>query len=361
MSALRVLRALCALAPAGRAAAASYVVDVWDAGRGLPGNAATAIAQTPDGYLWIGSYNGLARFDGVRFVTFDPSNTPALRHPRIERLFTDASGTLWINTHDGSLASWRAGRFATEWARAERVEPGIYPAISSDAEQAFVLQSGAVARARSAGGRVADPPAARHDVHARVLRDAGRRAVDRLRRRARVADERRAGSEPVGRRRGRCARSPRLPTAACSPGPTAASRSGTGAPSCPRSDGGRGSTSRSCSSPSDGAFWAVAGGRLRKGRDGRLGPEVEAARALADGPSQALAAVEDGRGGMWFAHDGRGLVHVDAARRRRSASGPRRASRATARCPSSATARTTCGWASTAAASRACGSAASPR
>ena len=66
---LRVVWLFCALASAGRAAAASYVVDVWDAGRGLPGNAATALAQTADGYLWIGSYNGLARFDGIRFVT----------------------------------------------------------------------------------------------------------------------------------------------------------------------------------------------------------------------------------------------------------------------------------------------------
>src|SRR5262245_19207328 len=136
-----------------------YIIQSWQTEHGLPQNYVTSITQTPDGYLWIGSYNGLARFDGVRFVTFEPSNTPALRHPRVERLFTDASGTLWINTHDGSLASWRAGRFTMEWARAERVEPRIYPALSNDAEQAFLLQSGAVAR-RVAGGdwRILRPP-----------------------------------------------------------------------------------------------------------------------------------------------------------------------------------------------------------
>ena len=54
------------------AATADYLVDVWDTENNLPGSTVTAIAQTPDGYLWVGTYNGLARFDGVRFVTFDP-------------------------------------------------------------------------------------------------------------------------------------------------------------------------------------------------------------------------------------------------------------------------------------------------
>ena len=50
----------------------------WQMEEGLPNNMVTALAQTPDGYLWIGTYNGLVRFDGVRFVVFDPANTPAL-------------------------------------------------------------------------------------------------------------------------------------------------------------------------------------------------------------------------------------------------------------------------------------------
>ena len=42
----------------------------------------TSIAQTPDGYLWVGTYNGLARFDGARFETFDPVNKPELGQAR---------------------------------------------------------------------------------------------------------------------------------------------------------------------------------------------------------------------------------------------------------------------------------------
>ena len=50
-----------------------YLTDVWTADDGLPDSSVTAIAQTPDGYLWAGTYNGLVRFDGMRFAVFDPA------------------------------------------------------------------------------------------------------------------------------------------------------------------------------------------------------------------------------------------------------------------------------------------------
>src|SRR5438046_5228648 len=77
-----------------------YLTDVWTADDGLPDSSVTDIAQTPDGYLWIGTYNGVVRFDGLRFVTFDPANTPALAHARVRKLAVDDEGTLWINTFD---------------------------------------------------------------------------------------------------------------------------------------------------------------------------------------------------------------------------------------------------------------------
>lgn len=98
--------------PAG---AEDYLLDLWTSDNGLPDSSVTAIAQTPDGYLWIGTYNGLARFDGVQFVNFDSFNTPDLKQSRIDALFVDAQGTLWINTHDGSMTCWRNGVFSHEW------------------------------------------------------------------------------------------------------------------------------------------------------------------------------------------------------------------------------------------------------
>src|SRR5690242_301489 len=58
-----------------------YNVRRWEAGateNGLPQNTITAVVQTQDGYLWVGTYSGLARFDGLRFTVFDENNTPGL-------------------------------------------------------------------------------------------------------------------------------------------------------------------------------------------------------------------------------------------------------------------------------------------
>ena len=54
-----------------------YVAEIWQVADGLPGNSVTSVVQTPDGYLWVGTTSGLARFDGVRFEIFD-INTPGL-------------------------------------------------------------------------------------------------------------------------------------------------------------------------------------------------------------------------------------------------------------------------------------------
>jgi ligand-binding sensor domain-containing protein/nitrogen-specific signal transduction histidine kinase len=82
----------------------------WQDEDGLPQNTTLALAQTPEGYLWVGTYEGLARFDGVRFTVFDPINTPALPDRTISALAVDRSGTLWINTHQG-LVGMREGTF----------------------------------------------------------------------------------------------------------------------------------------------------------------------------------------------------------------------------------------------------------
>jgi len=97
------------------AAPVDYLVDKWDTEANLPSSTVTSVQQTPDGYLWIGTYNGLARFDGARFVTFDPMNTPELGQARVQGLFLDVNGTLWINTFKGGLTSYRNGVWHSEW------------------------------------------------------------------------------------------------------------------------------------------------------------------------------------------------------------------------------------------------------
>src|SRR6185503_10070092 len=60
--------------------------EVWLTENGLPQNTVHAIAQTNDGYIWIGTEEGLARFDGVKFTVFDKQNTPELKSNYIRNL-----------------------------------------------------------------------------------------------------------------------------------------------------------------------------------------------------------------------------------------------------------------------------------
>ena len=90
-----------------------WVVDSWQTEAGLPLNSVTCILQTKDGYLWIGTPNGLARFDGVRFTTFRVADGVGLKSNRILCLFEDAKKILWIGTDEGGLASFYNGQFTT--------------------------------------------------------------------------------------------------------------------------------------------------------------------------------------------------------------------------------------------------------
>src|SRR5579872_4114122 len=75
-----------------------YLIQTWQVDQGLPENSATSMVQTPDGYLWFGTYNGLVRFDGVKFTVFDRSNTPELPSAAIVNLHLDRRGGMWVST-----------------------------------------------------------------------------------------------------------------------------------------------------------------------------------------------------------------------------------------------------------------------
>src|SRR3984957_17240285 len=87
-----------------------YILDNWQMPEGLPQTSAQALARTPDGYLWVGTQEGLARFDGVRFTVFDSNNEPAIPNKYITVLFVDRAGRLWIGTRSG-VAVLENGRF----------------------------------------------------------------------------------------------------------------------------------------------------------------------------------------------------------------------------------------------------------
>jgi Signal transduction histidine kinase len=81
-----------------------FIVDRWKAEEGgLPQNVVIAMTQTRDGYLWLGTQQGLARFDGVHFKTFNDGNTPGLNSTTITKLFEDSRGNLWVGTQNGGV------------------------------------------------------------------------------------------------------------------------------------------------------------------------------------------------------------------------------------------------------------------
>ncbi len=88
-----------------------YQLYVWQDQHGLPQNGVLSIARTRDGYLWLGTVEGAARFDGVRFTVFDSNNTNEIRSSQITALLEDHAGNLWLGTNVGGLNRYRDGRF----------------------------------------------------------------------------------------------------------------------------------------------------------------------------------------------------------------------------------------------------------
>jgi ligand-binding sensor domain-containing protein len=85
-----------------------YVRQVWGTDWALPPSV-QAITQTADGYLWIGTESGLARFDGIRFVVFDKKNTKALHSDQVTALLVDRQQNLWVGTHGGGISRFPKG------------------------------------------------------------------------------------------------------------------------------------------------------------------------------------------------------------------------------------------------------------
>jgi ligand-binding sensor domain-containing protein/signal transduction histidine kinase len=92
------------------AADSPFIVDSWNNREGLPQSSVLSVIQTKDGYLWLGTFNGLVRFDGSRFTVFDANNTPDLNSGRIVCLFEDSHTNLWIGTDTAAVMLVRDGK-----------------------------------------------------------------------------------------------------------------------------------------------------------------------------------------------------------------------------------------------------------
>ena len=90
---------------------ARYNVRVWQTDEGLPHNSIYALAQTADGYLWVGTREGLARFDGVRFLPVEEAAAPELKHAWITALRVSRDGGLWIASASNGVTRLQDGGF----------------------------------------------------------------------------------------------------------------------------------------------------------------------------------------------------------------------------------------------------------
>ena len=77
-----------------------YVTKIWKGDDGLPGNSIQDIIQTSDGYVYLGTYEGLVRFDGVEFIPMNKNTESRFDFVSARTLFQDSRGNLWIGAND---------------------------------------------------------------------------------------------------------------------------------------------------------------------------------------------------------------------------------------------------------------------
>ena len=106
-----------------------FIQRSWQKRDGLPDDQVQCLVQTRDGYLWVGTKSGLARFDGLKFTVFNRANTPLLESDDCQSLEEDAQGNLWISTRSALLrfGNQELRRFGTANGLCGGPSFGTYP------------------------------------------------------------------------------------------------------------------------------------------------------------------------------------------------------------------------------------------
>ncbi len=294
-----------------------YLVDVWNVDHGMPQGSVMHVAQTPDGYLWIATFwQGIARFDGVRFVTYTPVTTPELPDQEGWRLLVDSRGTLWIASLQGSLTSCRDGRFALEFKRQWRLKAIVQ---ETDSHIVFATHDGRLVRGPATPGRggpweILQPPDT--DAYSQFVADAeGAIWFSRTGRRLGrwQGGQFESISVPPPGLRGR-----RVRALAADPAgriwvgtdvELAVWTGGRFETMTPTNGEPALSVLRMAFAP-DGGLWVEADGRLRKCRDRQWQVEAQGWTGEFGPTGDPLLINCDAEGGLWFTHVGDGMIHV---------------------------------------------------
>jgi signal transduction histidine kinase/ligand-binding sensor domain-containing protein len=145
-------------------ALSQYLHDTWGVTEGFPGGAVYALAQTPDGYLWIGAEKGLVRFDGHRFRLFTTELLPAGTSPTVLGLAVDRDGSLWVRFTGPAVARYRDRAF-------EFIHPGK-AAVASMVTSMRLSRAGGMLFAPAGEGLIDRGTATHSLVASALIRDA---------------------------------------------------------------------------------------------------------------------------------------------------------------------------------------------
>jgi ligand-binding sensor domain-containing protein len=142
---VRVLASLTILFCLIEPARAQYGFEVWTVDNGMPENEIRGITQTPDGYLWIATFNGLARFDGVHLTLFN-RETPGLLSNEFGTMLQGRGGDLWLDSVDRGVVRYHNGEFHA-YGRQYGMPADIVNGLTGDDQgDVWVLSGGRIVR-----------------------------------------------------------------------------------------------------------------------------------------------------------------------------------------------------------------------
>ncbi len=116
---------------AGQGAAAQYRSTQWTADSGLPQNSIRGMVHAADGYLWVATLDGIAKFDGIQFTVFNKSNTLGITSNRFTGMAAGVAGDLWFSSEDRNLVRYHAGHFE-QAAETAGLRPHSVSSITDD-------------------------------------------------------------------------------------------------------------------------------------------------------------------------------------------------------------------------------------
>lgn len=126
----------------------------WRLQAGAPSKTITAILQTSSGYLWLGTYDGLVRYDGVDFVPMDRSTRSQWHDDGVTCLYQAPGGVLWIGHSRGGVSSYFEGRFTYQPPPASERFDKIQALAGDEQDRIWAMTSGGVLRCLDNGAEI---------------------------------------------------------------------------------------------------------------------------------------------------------------------------------------------------------------